>query len=173
VNESPSKVFARYFGQDSQLDAEDLADTLVSGPPSTFAPSTPTSEAGTESHFGMGFDFHFDGLNGSSDLRDGSLAFGSSSSFSLEDLGWPDNEIFNAGSEIDTDGEGLNEVEPSSDLDFDVGELLSWMQNNSAIHSSQDDNPTTSSSNPNGPSSTSSIPEQDDPLRALLGGCVV
>ncbi|PVF93547.1 hypothetical protein CPB86DRAFT_767584 [Serendipita vermifera] len=154
VNESPSKVFARYFGQDSRSDTEDLTDALVSGPPSTYAPSTPTSEA--DDHFGLG-----------------ALDFGSSSSFSLEDLGWPENEIFNAGSEIDADGEGLSEVEPPSDLDFDVGELLSWMQNNTGIPSTQDSNSSTASSNPNRPPPTTASLQEQDPLRELLGGCVV
>lgn len=144
LNESPSKMFARYFSVDThqQQGDCDLAASLLTGTSST---SFPSSDNELDPDFAL------------------SLGHGpsSSSGFSFDQFAWTEGTLTALGtSEPDLD------VGAQSDLDFDVGELLGWIQN---------------SSGGNGHSNTiGSIPSSDggdtgeeDPLKALLGGCVL
>ena len=174
VNESPSKYFARYFEFDAKSDGGDLtasllAETATEPGTGTVTPSELESEAG----YGVGFNFNLDDFNlenggGSSN----NLNFGSSSDFDLEDFGWSDGA---AGNNQGDSSDGEQDVAgASSDLDFDVGELWSWMQQGGAsqlVANGHGAEPASAQSA--GASSDGSVLEEGDSLRSLLGGCVV
>lgn len=175
VNESPSKVFARYFDFDNRSDAGDLAASLLSETATepgtgTVTPSDMESEAGYE----MGFNFNLDDLN-LENADSSNPEYGSSSSFTFEEFGWSDGTVGN-GRGDSSDGE-LDAGGASSDLDFDVGELWRWMQQRSDGRSNaagQVITPEATSSAPqSADASDGAAAEGEDSLRSLLGGCVV
>lgn len=147
VNESPSKIFARYFDLGPQ-DGGDLATSLLGGASSSF----PSSDNELDSDFTFGLE-------------------GSSTSYQYNEYNWSDSALMSSlgeSSEGEPDGE-VNGNGATSDLDFDVGELLGWITQAPGTSS------TFQPSNlpAENPASEGATDEERDPLRDLLGGCVV
>ncbi|KAG8819864.1 hypothetical protein FRC18_011906 [Serendipita sp. 400] len=172
VSESPSKFFARYFGMGNNLEGGDFTATLFDTSKRTNGATTP-SEATSDGEYGTGFSF--------SDLQsvDTELDFESSSSFTIDDLGWSDGGMMSGpGESSEGEFDDATTTGAASDLDFDVGELLSWVQTSSAANS-EDTTAENGAVDPLLTQSETSAGSDDansssqDPLRALLGGCVV
>jgi hypothetical protein len=159
TEESPSKAFSRMFNIASNVN-NDLTSALLSGPSSD------------SKEFDFGFDFGFANIEGSSNLAGRS----SSSSSVFDDFGWSDGlsdnflggegKITGNSSEAEFDVE--NENAESTDLDFNIGELLSWMQRDGDDNSQNDTQPGETNEQ-----STDSATTEEDPLRTLLSGCLV
>lgn len=179
VNESPSKFFARYFSFDRKTDDEDLATSLLETATEPGTGTVTPSEVESEAGYGMGFNFNLDDLNienleGSSRI----VSFGSSSEFSLDDFGWSEGAAGNTQGDS-SDGE-QDAAGASSDLDFDVNELWSWMQQNgasqlaaNAVNAVNAASKSTPAAQSGTDSSEGSALKEGDSLRSLLGGCVV
>ncbi|KAG8826047.1 hypothetical protein FRC19_009830 [Serendipita sp. 401] len=172
VSESPSKFFARYFGMGNNLEGGDFTATLFDTSKRTNGATTP-SEATSDGEYGTGFSF--------SDLQSvgTELDFESSSSFTIDDLGWSDGGMMSGpGESSEGEFDDATTTGAASDLDFDVGELLSWVQTSSAANS-EDTTAENGAVDPLLTQSETSAGSDDansssqDPLRALLGGCVV
>jgi len=175
VNESPSKFFARYFDFEDQSEGDDLAAALLSETATEPGTGTVTpSELGSEACYGSGFDFNLGELHLENNPGGSNLDFGSSSSFTLEGFGWSDGTVGTSQGDS-SDGE-FEAGGASSDLDFDVGELWSWMQRSDARSNATGQDTTVglpSSTSQPGQVPNNSMSEEGDPLRVLLGGCVV
>ncbi|KAG8829247.1 hypothetical protein FRC17_006900 [Serendipita sp. 399] len=173
VEESPSKFFARYLGIGSNFEGGDFTAALFRSP--ARARATTPSEATSDGGYGGTFNF--------SDLQSvgSELDFDSSSSFTLDELGWTDGALLSGpGESSEGEFDDATTTGAASDLDFDVGDLLSWVQSSSTANG-EDPTPKGNSVDPlltqgqgggTGDSDGANSSGQD-PLRELLTGCVV
>lgn len=161
VNESPSKFFARYFDLSAiPLDTSDLTQSLLGNPGRGTTPSDATSDG----EYLPEFDLDAQGF--------------SSSSFSLDELGWSDAGFTSGPAESEGEFDDGTTAGAASDLDFDVGELLTWVRNNSSTTTSseaaaeveelleQEDDSST-------PQRNKAAGSGQDPMKALLDRCAV
>lgn len=155
INESPSKIFARYFDLGPQ-DEGDLAASLLAGTSSSF----PSSDNELGSDFTLGLED-----------SGGLTRFDSSTSFQYNEYNWSESALMSSLGER-SEGEldrNLDGNGAASDIDFDVGDLLGWITQAPSDGSVFD----ASNLETTNPASEGTTDADQDPLRVLLGGCVV